>query len=80
MNYEIIPAKEYVKYIGLSENDQVVCFRDQKLDKTYVGHNVFVNVGHNVFVKDLEYSREDDAFCCPKHRVMLIKGERVGTP
>lgn len=71
MNYEIIPAKEYVKYIGLSENDQVVC-RFREMDTTYVGHNVFV--------KDLEYSREDDAFCCPKHRVMLIKGERVGTP
>ena len=66
MIFDVRKSKEFVKSISLTEFDQISCFRDL----TITGEKS----AHWVSISELEYSKEDNAFCCPKHKVMLLKG------
>ena len=66
MQYESKHAREIFTKIVLYEGDKIICFREKTLTNEYSSHRVDIS--------DLEYSKEDHAFVCPIHRVMLLIG------
>ena len=67
MIFDIRKSKEFVKSITLDENDLVLCFRQPTIQSGFTSHLLPIS--------ELEYSKEDNAFSCPDHKVMLIRGK-----